>query len=341
MDATFTRRTAITGALALGACQRQKTITVSQTPPLDFKLLNAEIAKLAARVAPGRLGVGLTNLENAQSFVFNGDQPFPLQSVFKLHLAAAVLAEVDAGRMSLEEPFHLTGQQLSPPWSPIAAAWPARDTYSTGELLTAIIDQSDNTAADVLMKRIGGPGAVTAWLRGHDIDDTSIDRYERELQPEAHGMASFRPAWAGETAFTAAREAVPPAQRMAAMQVYLRDRRDTATPRSMIEFLSRLNARELLSETSTAHLLQLLYATPRGATRLKPGFPAGTRFAHKIGTSGLDLGLNLAFNDVGLAVLPDKRSYVVAAFLAGSTLSMEAADALMTDLARLITRAVG
>jgi beta-lactamase class A len=341
MDATFTRRAAITGALALGACQRQKTITVSQTPPLDFKLLNLEVAKLAARAGGGQLGVGLTNLENAQSFVFNGDRPFPLQSVFKLHLAAAVLAEVDAGRMSLEEPFHLTGQQLSPPWSPIAAAWPARDTYSTGELLTAIIDQSDNTAADVLMKRIGGPGAVTAWLRGHDIDDTSIDRYERELQPEAHGMASFRPAWAGEKAFVAAREAVPPAQRMAAMQAYLRDPRDTATPRSMIEFLSRLDARELLSETSTRRLLELLFATPRGATRLKPGFPAGTRFAHKVGTSGLDLGQNLAFNDVGVFVLPDKRSYVIAAFLAGSTLSIEAADALMTDLGRLITRAVG
>lgn len=329
------------GALALGACQRHTTMTVSQTPPLNFDLLNAEVAKLAQRAGSGRLGVGLTNLENAQSFTFNGDQPFPLQSVFKLHLAAAVLAEVDDGRMSLEEPFHLTAQQLSPPWSPIAAAWPARDTYSCGELLKAIVHQSDNTAADVLMKRIGGPGAVTAWLRAHDLNETSIDRYERELQPEAHGMAPFRPAWASQQAFAAAREAVPPAQRMAAMQAYLRDPRDTATPRSMISFLRRLNAGELLGEASTARLLELLFAGPRGATRLKPGFPAGTRFAHKIGTSGLDLGLNLAFNDVGVFVLPDKRSYVVAAFLAGSTLSIEAADALMTDLARIITRGIG
>jgi beta-lactamase class A len=335
----------LAGALAAlplaAACNRTKTLTVSTTPPLDMKLLNGEVAALAGRVQPGALGVGLLNLESGQYFTFNGDRPFPLQSVFKLHLAAAVLAEMDDGRISLDEAFDLTGQQLSPPWSPIAAAWPARAAYSAGELLAAIIDQSDNTAADVLMKRIGGPGAVTAWLRAKGINETSIDRYERELQPEAHGMASFRPAWAGEQAFAAAREAVPPAQRMTAMQAYLRDPRDTATPRSMISFLRRLDARELLSEVSTARLLELLFATPRGATRLKPGFPVGTRFAHKIGTSGLDLGLNLAFNDVGIVVLPDKRSYVVAVFLAGSTLSIAAADALMTDLARLITRAVG
>lgn len=348
MDATLalpgtTRRMMLAGAITLpiAACDRPKTMTVSTTPELDMEMLNAEVRKLAARIGPGHLGVGLTNLESGQYFTFNGDRLFPMASVFKLHLAAAALAEVDAGRLSLDEHVKITEQQLSPPWSPIAAAWPGRDDYTVAELIAATVDQSDNTAADVLMKRIGGPGAVTAWLHGLRFGETRVDRYEREMQPETHGMASFRPAWAKPAAYAAAREAVPAKVRRAAMVKYLADPRDTVSPRSMLAFLRRLYVGELLKPASMRHLLQLLFATRRGESRLKAGFPPGTRFAHKIGTSGVDLGMNFACNDVGVAVLPDRRRYAVAALLSGSTLSVEEADAFMADLARLLTKAVG
>lgn len=346
MDATLppsipARRAVLAGALALAACRRRDTLTVSLTPPLDFDLLNRETARFAERARPGRLGVGLMNLESAQTFTFNGDQPFPLQSVFKLHLAAAVLAEVEAGRMTLDEPFLLTAQQLSPPWSPIAAAFPARRDYTAGELLAAAVRESDNTAADVLMKRIGGPGALTAWLRSKRLEETRIDRYERELQTEARGMASFRPAWAGTAAFLAARDAVPEPVRREALARYLRDPRDTATPRSILAFLKRLDAGELLGPVQTRRLLELLFSVPGGGDRVLAGLPRKTRFAHKTGTGGVELGINLACNDVGLAVLPDDRGYAICVLLAGSTLDGEAADAFSADLARMLTRALG
>ena len=314
-------------------------MTASRTPVLDVKALDRDVRALAERARPGALGFGLMNLESGQMWTLNGDRPFPMQSVFKMLVGAAALSEVDAGRLSLGEVFQITEQQLSPPRSPIADAWPGRTAYTADDLMVAAVSDSDNTAADVLMKRIGGPGAVTAWLQSKKVDEVRVDRYERELQPEALGMAPFRPAWKG-AAFDAALATVPPEARRKATLSYLRDVRDTATPHGMLLFLSMLDAGELLSPESTRRLLTIMAQSPRGPERLKAGFPVGSSFAHKIGTGGTNQGLTTAYNDVGVLTLSDKRSYAVAAFLAGSTADETGRAGLLADLGRAIVRAV-
>jgi beta-lactamase class A len=315
-------------------------MTASRTPVLNVKALDAEVRALAGRAAPGVLGFGLMNLESGQSWTWNGERRFPMQSVFKMAVAAAALAEVDAGRLSLDEAISIGAKDLSPPRSPIADAWPGRKVYSAGELLEAAVSDSDNTAADVLMKRIGGPGAVSGWLQSQKIEEVRVDRYERELQPNALGMASFRPAWKG-AAFEAALATVPLAQRQAAAEAYLRDPRDTATPRGMIVFLSRLDAGELLSPASTRRLVTIMASSPRGPERLKAGLPQGVFFTHKIGTGRSFGGRTSAYNDVGIFTLADKRSYAIAAFLTASTADEGARAALLADLGRAAMRAVG
>lgn len=340
--ATLPRRGVLAGSLGLlvSGCGREEPLTASTTPRLDIKGLNAGVAALAERAKPGVLGVGLSNLESGENFSFNGDRRFPMFSVFKAPLAAAALAEVDARRLNLDEMVTLEPQDLSPPLSAIADAFPAKRAYSLRELMHAAVVESDNTAADVLMKRIGGPGTVTAWLTGKHLPDIRIDRYERELAPEAYGMASFRPAWKG-AGFTAAYNSVPDAQKLAAIRAFLADPRDTATPQGALDFLTMLDRGELISPASTRALIEMMRATPRAADRIKAGFPAGVAWAHKPGTSGLDLGISIAFNDIGIFTLPDKRSYAAAGFLSGATLPMDAQAALFADLGRLMVRSVG
>jgi beta-lactamase class A len=315
-------------------------MTASRTPVLDVEALDKEVTALVARARPGLLGFGVMNLESGQIWTLNGERAFPMQSVFKMLVGAAVLAEVDAGRLALSETVSIGAKQLSPPHSPIADAWPGRTIYTIEELLVEAVSNSDNTAADVLMKRIGGPGAVTAWLQSKKVDELRVDRYERELQPEALGMGSFRLAWKG-AGFATALASVPPERRSAAMQAYLRDPRDTATPRGMLVFLSRLDAGELLSAGSTRRLIAIMAASPRGPERLKAGLPSNAVFAHKIGTGATDRGVSSAYNDVGILTLADRRSYALAAFLTGSTAPSEARAALLADLGRAVTRAVG
>lgn len=343
LNATLGRRKLLIsgGAMALSACGRSQPMTASHTPRLDMDGLDREIGKLAKRAAPGVLGVGLANLESGEHFTLNGDRRFPMQSVFKMALGAAALAEVEAGRLVLSDTCAITEEQLSAPWSPIGAGWPARRDYTYDELLTAAVSNSDNTAADVLMKRIGGPGAVTAWLQAKKVNEVRVDRYERDLQPEVYGMAPFRAAWKDSAAFDAAVATVAPAKRRAAMLAYMADPRDTATPRGMLGFLRRLEAGELLLPASSRRLLAIMAASPRAPDRLKAGFPKDAVFAHKPGTSATDQGLNAAFNDVGILTLADKRRYAVAAFLSGSTATEPARAALLADVGKVIAASLG
>ena len=337
------RRTllALAPAALLAACQEKMPTTVSTTPKIELAGLARAIDAIAARARPAALGVGLINLESGETFTLNAERTFPMMSVFKMLLGAAVLSEVDAGRVMLGERLFLLEAQLSPPFSPIAAAFPGRREYTVTDLLTAAVVDSDNTAADVLMKRIGGPGALTAWMTGKHLKGLRVDRYEREMGPDAFGMPSFRPAWSSESGFAAAKAAVPPETRMAAMRAFMADPRDTATPRGMLEFLQQLDRGDLISPASTKRLLQLMSRTPRGAGRLKAGLPKGAFLAHKPGTSGTDQGLSLAHNDVGVFTLADGRGYAACAFVSGSTLDEAGRDAIIAEVAAACVRAIG
>lgn len=341
--ATLHRRSLLVAAPAglLAACEPKMPITVSTTPKIDIEGLTRAVTDISAAARPGVLGVGLSNLESGQTFVFNGDRRFPMQSVFKLPLAAAVLAEVDAGRARLTEGFYLTEEQLSPAHSPIADAFPARREYTAQALLEAMVVDSDNTAADVLMKRIGGPGAVTAWLTARRVPEVRVDRYERELQPEVYGMPSFRPTWLADGAFAQARAAVPPETRMIAMRRYMADPRDTASPRGMLEFLQMLDREELVTPASTRLLLVLMGRSGRGNGRIKAGLPKDAALAHRPGTSGVDQGISVAHNDVGILTLADRRSYALAVFLSGSTLDDAGRDRVIAQVAGAAVKAVG
>jgi beta-lactamase class A len=344
LSASLGRRDLLVGgaSLVLAGCDRTPPLTASRTPRLNMKRLDSEVGALAARAAPGILGFGLMNLESGEFWVRLGDRTFPMQSVFKMIVGAAVLSEVDAGRLRLSEIITLTAQELSPPWSPIADAWPGRSDYSVDELLTLAVSLSDSTAADLLMKRIGGPGAITAWLQDANINEIHVDRYERELQPDVVGLASFRPAWKGAAAFAAAMATVPPEKRLAAVRAAMVDPRDSSTPRGMLGFLHRLDSGELISAASTHKLLAVMLGTPRGSERIKAGLPNGVRFAHKIGTwGGAQGGLSEAYNDVGIFTLPDRRSYAIAAFLTGSTAPERDRAALFAELGRVAARSVG
>lgn len=324
------------GALTVG-CTEEPMLGQLE-PVFDGEDLMKDFQTLADKAAPGVLGVAVRDAQTGQTVVFNGDRPFPLQSVFKAPLGAAVLSEVDKGRIRLDQVVTIRDIDLSPPLSPIADAWPQRTDYTVAELLEQASGVSDNTAADVLLKMIGGPGSLTAWLTQKNIPDFRIDRYERQLQPELAGTASFRAEWKGQ-AYRPIMQAAPEAVRRKAAAEYMQGPRDTATPIAAVRFLAALRAGELLSKASTDRLLAIMTATETGPGRLKAALPEGATLAHKTGTSRTDLGLNTATNDIGVYTLKDGRQFSVAAFLSGSTASDADRDAVIAEVGRIVLKA--
>ncbi len=333
-------------ALGAGLASCGRSSIAPKPGTLDTGLLGREFPALAGRARPGDFNLGVLEARGEQLWCWNAEARMPMQSVFKAPLAAAALAEVDAGRLKLDERVAIGALDLSPPPSAINRAWPTPPeghamNLPAVDLIALAVQQSDNTAADAIMKRIGGPGAVTAWLRAKQIVDMRIDRYERELQQEVAGMDSFRPAWKGEAAWIAARDAVPAATREGAMNAYLADPRDTTTVPAALNFLYKLNLGELLSPASTRLLLRLMGATRTGIHRLAAGLPPGAILAHKTGSARTDLGFTPATNDIGLVTLKDGRRFAIAGFLAGSTATEAARDRLFADAARLAAKAIG
>jgi beta-lactamase class A len=344
---TETRRTALTlltgamAASALAACGPK----VNYRPPwrglLDVQKLNQRFPALAARAAPARFDLGVLSLAGDHVWESDSDGRYPLADLFMLPVAAAALGEVDAGRMKLGEPIAIRDVDLSPPPSLIGAAFTGPTTMPAVDLIALAVQHADNTAADVVMNRIGGPGAVGAWLQDKDIPGMRVDRYARQAATAMLGMESFRAAWRTQAAFDQARDLVPPATREAAIQAFLRDPEDTTTIPAALSFLNRLSDGRLLSPASTRLLLSLMIRSAAPLDGLGVDLPSGATLARKTGNSGTDLGLTPATNEMALITMKDGKRLAIVAFLAGSTATAAERWRLIADAGRLVFDAYG
>lgn len=287
--------------------------------------VQAHIDALVRRSRPGSLGVAVLDLRSGNEWRANAGQPFPMMSVFKVPVAAAVLAQIEQGGLSMDQAVivrrsdlesgtirdHFQGEQAS---------------FTVRQLLTAAVSKSDNTAVDALLSRIGGPAVVTAFLRAHGIDGMRVDLGERGFNPIFEDLPPNQQPPAGETA----------TQELARLRrgydAYLTDPRNRSTPDAAAIFLRKLWKKELLPPASTQYLIDLMYAqiTP---SRLRPGLPAGVRLADKCGTSYTLEDRTAAFNDIGILVWPDGHAVIVTAFLTASTASQDERQAIFADLA--------
>jgi beta-lactamase class A len=332
-----------TAALEAAGCARRVNPPLpASVRGLDLGRLAKGFAPLAARAAPGVFNLGVMTLDTLAAWCANENGRFPLQGLATAPVAAAALAAVDAGRLRLNDVIRIRDVDLSPPPSRINAAFPPGVDHldlRAADLIALALQEGDNTAGDRIMAEIGGPGAVTAWLRGHDIKDMRVDRYQREAQPALFGLESFRAGWKTEAAWGAARGFVPPALREGASARFLADPRDTTSAQAALNFLNQLSAGRLLSPASTRLMLRLMSATARPGP-LRAGLPAKTALAQQSGASPTDLGLTAGAGAMGIATLPGGRRLAVVTLLAGSVATAAQRNALFAQGARLAVSAL-
>jgi beta-lactamase class A len=341
-NSTFTirsryHRSIAAGGLLLGLCCHLlaqddpfKKVQTARSRPAEKQPFAAEtFQEIADRATPGILGVAVYDFKTGSAQGVNLSRPFSLQSVFKVFVAATVLAQVDAGKLSLDQTLTLRPEDLRDEWSNDAAVG---GTFPVRDLLQKALVDSGNSAADALLHLVGGPEKVTAWLRGNGIDSIRIDRDLRTLGREESGVpATLSP---GRNASALASQ-VSESERRAAFKRAQADPRDTATPEGALRFLVALKKGDLLTSASTDLLLEWMHEAKTGQGRLQAGFPSQTVLAHKTGTSPTFEGVTLATNDMGIATLPDGRTLAIVAFLANATGSAEARDGVLAACARV------
>jgi len=264
--------------------------------------LQNQLAQIAS-TARGKVGASAVVLETGETVSLNPHDHFPMQSVYKLPIAMAVMKQVDAGMIKLEQNVAVTksdfvrrGQN-----SPIRDKHPNGTELTVSELLRYAISESDGTASDVLIRVAGRAEAVQAYLSELKITDMIVLNSEKEIGQD----------W--ETQY-----------------------RNWASPEAAVALLRALQERHGLSETSQALLLKFMIESTPGAKRLKGLLPAGTIVAHKTGTSGTQKGITAATNDIGIITLANGKHLAIAVFVSGSAVDEATREGVIAKIARAV-----
>lgn len=298
------------GASPAAVPRRDPDLASRPSPPAPPEL----VAGLSA-LDPGfkrPVGIAIMDVETGWLAAAHGDRPFPQQSVSKLWVAMTILDQVDAGRLSLDQPVILTDADRSVFNQPVSHLIVDGAFETTvRDLIRRALIQSDNAANDKLMSLAGGAGAVQAFLGSRGMSGIRLAEDERRLQSRIAGL-SWSPELASYGAFEAARARLDPQARAASLDAYVERPFDGATPAGVVRALAALSRGDLLSPSSTEFMLQTLGRVTTGPMRLRGGLASGWKAAHKTGTGQDFRGETFGLNDVGLVTAPDGRTYAVA-----------------------------
>jgi len=299
------------------------------------RILDARLASLGDAFS-GDVGIAVKDLQTGWISHFDGASYFPQQSVSKFWVTLAALDKADRGELNLDAPVTVRRTDLTVFNQPIVQQIRG-DGYVTtlNGLIFRAMQQSDNTANDFVMRKAGGPDAVRGFLASKEIDGVRFGPGERLLQSQTAGL-SWRQEYSIGNAFYAARAKVPAEARRAALDRYLADPIDGATPLGIVDALGRLKKGELLSRTSTQNLLWIMSNTKTGPQRLKGGLAPGWSLAHKTGTGQVLGAVSTGYNDIGIVTCPDGRSYAVAVLIRKTSAPIPTRMALMQNTVRAV-----
>lgn len=274
----------------------------------------------AAAQIEGTVGVAALHLEGNAAAALNGEEPFPLASVSKLAMAYAALQ-----RMAPSDSVEVTAADRAPGRTPLQPG----ERTTLARVVELALAESDNTAADALLRAAGGPAEVTRRMRALGVDGVRVDRTLREIFADWRGVAATDSVagWSF-TEFQARRAAVPAQARAAARTAFLDDPRDTGTPAAVAALLAALHRGEGLDPARRDLLLETLRGTTTGPERIRAGVPAETPVAHKTGTLGP------LTHDVGIVELPEGRGTLVLAVMVRSAAPAAERERAIAAMAR-------
>jgi beta-lactamase class A len=287
----------------------------------------------------GTVGIAVERVDAGWTVAHNGKRLFPQQSVSKLWVAMAMFDAIDRGKITLDTPVMIRPTDLTLFHQPIAAMVKGTGYQTTvRDLFYRAMTQSDNTANDSVLRTVGGPDAVRGYLarRFFGPDAIRFGPGERQLQSQTAGITWSQDLSEGRRFYTA-RANLPRSVREKALDNYLANPIDGASPVAIVHALAKLKKGDMLSPSSTQMLLSTMGDAKTGPQRVKAGVPAGWHYLHKTGT-GQDLPpRSTGYNDVGIMTAPDGTSYAIAVMIGETTVSIPERWALMQSVARAVS----
>jgi beta-lactamase class A len=224
----------------------------------------------------------------------------PMQSTFKFPLALAVLHQVELGKLQLDQPVRFLKSDRSETFSPLQQEFPEADVdVPLRKIIKLTVETSDNTAADIQLRLIGGPAVLQQYLNSLGLSAV----HQQDSEHTLHGDQKLQ-------------------------------YRDYAEPAAMVSLLRLFADHPPLNPEHTALLNGWMLEATSGSKRIKGLLPVGTPVAHKTGSSGVEWGIIPATNDVGLITLPDGRRLALAVFVTDAHANQDTCEHVIAAIAK-------
>jgi beta-lactamase class A len=254
----------------------------------------ARIAAIETRIG-GRVGVAAVDTSNDKHLDYRAEERFPMCSTFKFLAAAAVLKRVDEKKEKLERFVPYSAKDILE-YAPATREHLNEGGMILGALCEAAIEQSDNTAGNLLLNAIGGPAGATNFVRALGDRVTRLDRIEPALNSAIPG-----------------------------------DERDTTTPAAISSDMQRLLLGDALSEASRRKLDDWLQRNETGGSMIRAGVPKTWSVGDKTGR-----GANGATNDIAIMRPPGRAPILLAIYSVGSTATANDRAAAIAEVTRVV-----
>jgi len=247
------------------------------------------------------VGLSIKGIEDKDTLSINGNLKAPMMSVFKFHIALTVLDKVDQGKLSLTQEIFIKKKDLhEDTWSPMREDYPDGNVNLTlDKVLRYTISHSDNNGCDILIDVLGGTKEVQKFINKQGIKDFVIKVNEQQMRT-----------WEN---------------------LYV----NTTTPLETTALLEKFFKGQILKESTTKYLYQIMVETSRGLTWMKAGLPKNTELAHRTGISGTnDDNLRVAMNDIGIVKLPNGKHFILSVYLKNITEKQEDTEKVIADITK-------
>ncbi|WP_350287228.1 class A beta-lactamase, subclass A2 [uncultured Croceitalea sp.] len=265
--------------------------------------LQQEIERIVS-TKEATVGVAINGMEANDTLSIRGRRHFPMQSVFKFHIALAILAEVEKGKLSLDQQIEIKKSELLPGlWSPIRKKYPEGTTLTIAEIIKYTVALSDNVGCDALLRLLGEPEAVERYFSSLGFKDFAVKINEETMQNN----------W--DLQFL-----------------------NWTTPKEANNILAAFyeNKDGLLSKEHHDFIWNVMKGTKTGKGRLRGQLPKGTVVAHKTGWSGKhkETDVTAAVNNIGIVFLPNGNYFTISVFVTASKESFETNERIIADIAK-------
>lgn len=249
------------------------------------------------------VGVALI-VDGKDTLTINNNFRYPTQSVYKFHLALAVLDYLNKNNLTLDHQVYVKKSDLLPnTHSPLRDDYPQGEMYlSVADIIRYTVSKSDNNGCDILFRLVGGTAVVDRYIRGLGLSEFAIAATEEEM----HGP------W--DVQYT-----------------------NWSTPCTAAQALEIFRTQDILPQPFHDFLWDTLAGTTTGGNKIKALLPEGTFVAHKTGSSFRNAeGLKAAENDIAIIQLPDGRYYSLVVFVADSMESNDVNCGIIAQISKAV-----